>query len=243
MANLFIADYDGAPFNFLGPAHVTALVLIVLLNIFLFRDRKKDEKARLRTRRTLAIILWLNEGGIHLWLIVHGMWNIQEHIPLHACSVLVWLAGFMLINKDERIYPFAYFVGIAGAVQALFTPDIGIYGFPHYRFFQTNISHGLLVTAAVYMTTVEGMRPTWKSLLRVVIATNIYMVIILGVNSLIGSNYLFVSRKPPEPSLLDVLPDWPIYLIYMEAIGAVCFLLLYLPFWINDLRVKKAITA
>jgi len=243
IANLFTDEYTGAPFNFLGPAHITALLLIVVLNIFLLRDRKRDEAAHRRTRWAIALILWINEAGFHLWHIVHGSWSIQEHIPLHACSVLIWLSGFMLINKDERIYPFAYFMGIAGAIQALFTPDIGIYGFPHYRFFQTNISHGLLVTGAIYLTTVEGMRPTWKSLLRVMVIMNIYMVIVLGINSLIGSNYLFVSRKPPGPTLLDALPDWPIYLIYIEALGLVMFLLLYLPFLIKDLREKKKLAA
>ena len=72
----------------------------------------------------------------------------------------------MLIFKNYTIYEFAYFMGIGGAIQALMTPDIGIYGFPHFRFFQTFISHGLLVTSAIYLTIVEGMRPTWKSLLQ-----------------------------------------------------------------------------
>ncbi|MDO9546008.1 MAG: TIGR02206 family membrane protein [Pelolinea sp.] len=113
------------------------------------------------------------------------------------------------------------------------------YGFPHFRFFQTFISHGLLVTAAVYLTTVEGMRPTWRSMLRVIVFANVFMVVVFGVNSLIGSNYLYVNRKPLGPTLLDVLPEWPVYLIFMELIGFLMFLLLYLPFIIKDWRSKK----
>ena len=239
MGDYFTNDYKGAPFQFLGIPQIVTLVLLVLLNIFLLRDRKKDEKARARTRWMLAIILWVNELSYHIWHIYFGSWNIQEHIPLHACSILIWLSGFMLIKKNKYVYEFACFMGIAGALQALMTPDIGIYGFPHYRFFQTFISHGLLVTGAVYMTTVEGFRPTWKSLLRVMLILNIYMAIVLGINSLIGSNYLFVSRKPPGPTLLDALPEWPVYLIYIEGIGLVMFLLLYLPFFIKDMRQKR----
>lgn len=113
--------------------------------------------------------------------------------------------------KDKRIYEFAYFIGIGGALQALFTPDIGIYGFSHFRFFQTLISHGMLVTSAFYLTVVEGMRPTWKSMLCVMIVLNIYMMVIFGINSAIGSNYLFINRKTPGPTLLGVLPEWPEY--------------------------------
>jgi len=165
-------------------------------------------------------------------------------LPLHACSVLIWLAGFMLIKKNFCVYEFAYFLGIGGALQALLTPDIGIYGFPHFRFIQTCISHGLLLTSAIYMTVVEGFRPTWQSLKRVIIFLNIYMLAVFGVNQLVGSNYLFVARKPPGPTLLDALPEWPVYIFYIEAIGLVMFLLLYLPFAVNDWRsAKKKATA
>jgi len=142
----------------------------------------------------------------------------------------------MLVTKNYRIYEFMYLMGIGGAIQVLATPDLGIYGFPHFRFFQTFISHGLIVTSAIYMTVVEGFRPTWKSLLRVAVWMNIYVIIVYLFNDAIGSNYLMVNGKPSTPSLLDLLPDWPIYILYMEGIGVITFLLLYLPFAIKDWR-------
>jgi hypothetical integral membrane protein (TIGR02206 family) len=239
MNQFFTADYQGAPFAFLGPAHLAALAVIILLNIVLSRFKGASENTRRKIRVALGIILWVNEASYHIWNIYYGRWNIQEHLPLHACSVLIWLAGFMLIFKNYTIYEFAYFMGIGGAIQALLTPDIGIYGFPHFRFFQTFISHGLLVTSAVYLTVVEGMRPTWKSLLKVMVVLNLYMAVVFLINQLIGSNYLFVAHKPYTPSLLDMLPAWPWYIFYIEAIGLVVFLLLYVPFIIKDWRAKR----
>jgi hypothetical integral membrane protein (TIGR02206 family) len=239
MNQFFSANYQGAPFAFLGPAHLAALVCIVLLNLLLFRFKGASKITRRRIRISMGILLWVNEASYHVWAIANGLWNVQEYLPLHACSILIWLAGFMLIFKNYTIYEFAYFMGIGGAIQALMTPDIGIYGFPHFRFFQTFISHGLLVTSAIYLTVIEGMRPTWKSLLKVVVMLNLYMVVIFFVNQLLGSNYLFVAHKPAGPTLLDVLPAWPWYLLYIEAIGLVVFLLLYLLFIIKDWRVKR----
>ena len=118
------------------------------------------------------------------------------------------------------------------------TPDLGIYGFPHFRFFQTFISHGLIMTGAIYMTVVEGLRPTWKSLLRVALWINVYLGIVFVINRLIGSNYLFVAHKPETASILDLLPPWPIYILYMELIGIICCVLLYIPFMIKDWRTK-----
>jgi hypothetical integral membrane protein (TIGR02206 family) len=90
------------------------------------------------------------------------------------------------------------------------------------------------------MTVVERFRPTWRSLLRVAVFLNSYMAIVYFINTAIGSNYLMINGKPATPSLLDLLPDWPIYILYMEALGVVSFLLLYLPFAIKDWRAQRA---
>ena len=108
--------------------------------------------------------------------------------------------------------------------------------FPHFVFFQYFISHGLIITSAIYMTVVEGFRPIWKSLARVAIWMNIYVIIVYFINLAIHSNYLMINYKPNTPSLLDLLPDWPIYILYMELIGVISILLLYLPFAAKDLR-------
>jgi len=69
------------------------------------------------------------------------------------------------------------------------------------------------------------------------------MVVIFVVNQIIGSNYLFVARKPPGPTLLDVLPDWPWYILAIEAIGLFVFLILYAPFALRDWRARRKATA
>jgi hypothetical integral membrane protein (TIGR02206 family) len=238
MPPFFAADYPGPAFELFSPPHWAALAIVVLLNIFLLRFRGSSEATRRTVRWTLALILWVNELAWHIWNNWVGIWTIQTMLPLHLCSLLVWIGGFMLVTRSYRIYEFAYFLGIGGAIQALLTPDLGIYGFPHFRYFQTFISHGLIVTSAIYMTTVEGFRPTWKSILRIAVFMNLYMIVVYFINSAIGSNYLMINHKPPTASILDLLPAWPVYVIYMEVLGLVTFVLLYLPFVWKDWRVK-----
>jgi uncharacterized membrane protein YwaF len=59
------------------------------------------------------------------------------------------------------------------------------------------------------------------------------------VNQWIGSNYLFIARKPDTASLLDVLPPWPYYIAYIEVIGLVMCLVLYIPFIIKDWKARQ----
>jgi hypothetical integral membrane protein (TIGR02206 family) len=240
MGAYFTGDYHGPAFELFGPAHLAALATIVVLNLFLFRFRKSDKKTKIVIRRSLAVILWLDESAWQIWNLAIGRWAIQTMLPLNICSILIWLSGFMLIFENYQIYEFAYFLGIGGGIQYLLTPDLGAYGFPHFRFFQTFISHGLLVTTPIYMTVVEGFRPTWKSVLRVTFWINLYMGLIFFINSAIGSDYLMINGKPGTFSLLDILPPWPYYIIFMELIGIATILLLYSPFIIRDRQIKSS---
>jgi hypothetical integral membrane protein (TIGR02206 family) len=242
MEQYFAYDYKGEPFQLFGAAHIAALLALILIGYGLTRFKNASEGTRRVVRIALGLFLWFDESIWHYWNAYYGHWDIQTMLPLHACSILIWLGGFMLIFRSYRIYEFVYFMGIGGAFQYLMTPDLGIYGFPHIRYFQTFLSHGLLLISAIYMTVVEGFRPTWKSLLRVVIWSNIYMVIIYFLNTQIGSNYLFVNAKPSTPSLLDLMPDWPVYILYMEGLGLITFLILYTPFIIKDWREKRITT-
>lgn len=236
MTPYFAANYQGPAFEFLGKAHLGALAALVLLNLILISFRNASDGTKGFLRWMLALLLWGNEIAFHYWNYIAGRWTLQTMLPLHLCSVLVWVGGWMLVTKKYKVYEFMYFMGIAGALQALITPDLGIYGFPHFRFFQTFISHGLIVTAAIYMTVVEGLRPTWKSMVRVFVIMNLYALAIYFVNDYLGSNYLMINHKPELPSLLDLLPPWPVYIAYMELIGVASMLLLYLPFALKDWR-------
>jgi hypothetical integral membrane protein (TIGR02206 family) len=238
MTQFFASDYQGPAFESLGPAHIAALVVLIAINFFLIGFRHSTDGTKSVLRWMMALILLGNEIAWHYWNYAVGRWTIQSMLPLHLCSLLVWAGAFMLVTKSYRIYEFMYFMGIGGAIQVLATPDLGMYGFPHFRFFQTFISHGLIITSAIFMTVVIGLRPTWRSILRVAIWMNIYAVIVYFINIEIGSNYLMINYKPETPSLLNLLPPWPIYILYMEAIGLVTCLLLYLPFVIKDWRSK-----
>jgi hypothetical integral membrane protein (TIGR02206 family) len=242
MSQFFAKDWTGAPFVLFGPPHVIALVIVALVNLSVVLLRHSSPRARRVFRYTLATVLVADEMAWHLWNYFTGQWTIQTMLPLHVCSIMVWLSAYMLITENYRLYEFVYFMGIGAATQALLTPDAGRYGFPHFRAFQTMISHGSIVMAAIYMTVVEGFRPHGKSFLRLIVWLNVYMAVVFVINLLIGSNYLYIARKPETASLMDVLGPWPWYILSLEAIGlAICFLL-YLPFAIKDWRAKAMAT-
>ncbi|HEY3313042.1 MAG TPA: TIGR02206 family membrane protein [Anaerolineales bacterium] len=241
LSQYFSKDYTGGAFVLFGPAHLATLLVLALFILALTRLKGASELTRSKVRWTLAIMIWTAESSWHLWNIYNGTWTAQTMLPLHMCSLLIWLSGFMLILKNYSIYEFVYFLGIGGALQALLTPEVGIYGFPHFRYIQTTTAHGLLVTSGIYMTVVEGFRPTWNSIKRIFIYANIYMLIVFFINLALGSDYLFINAKPATASIMDILPAWPWYIPWLEVLALVTCLLLYIPFIIKDWRAGFSI--
>jgi len=235
MEQFFTKDYTGAPFVLFDSGHLISMALIaaICFSMLYFRN-VWDERSRRNFRYGLAVFLTIAELSWQAWSVYYGTWTIQTNLPFHLCSVFVWLSVIMLVNKSYTIYELAYFLGIGGAMQAVITPDAGIYGLPHFRAVQTLAGHGGIVLAALYMTWVEGYRPTWKSFKTVVIWTNIYMVIVFFINLAIGSNYMFIAHKPEFPSLLDLLAPWPWYILELEVLALVICFILYLPFMVKD---------
>ena len=236
----FARDYPGAPFVLFGPGHLTVLAALAVLGIVVLRFSGTNEAGRRRTRLTLALLLVATEASYHVWMYVIGRWTVQTMLPLHLCSALIWTAAYTLVTRNKTAYEFVYFMGIGGALQALLTPEAAGYGLPHYRALETLTAHGLLIIAALYLTVVEGLRPTPRALPRVVLGTLAYMVAVTGVNLAIGSNYMHTIHKPATASLLDAFGPWPWYLVPMIGAGILNCILLYTPCWWADRRRQRA---
>lgn len=236
----FTKDYTGAPFHHFGLGHIlamgTLLAIVLLLGIF---GKQWSQETRDRVRIFFAVSLAIIESTWHIWSIYYGIWSIQTNLPLHVCSVFTWASVIMLFTKNQYIFEMTFFLGFGGAIPALITPDAGMYGFPHFRAFQTFGDHGGIIIAVMFMILVEGYRPWPKSFIRLFIFSNIYLPVVFVINQLIGSNYIFLAHKPEFPSIIDYLSEWPWYILQLELIGITVAAILYIPFLVKDLAASK----
>lgn len=212
--------------------HLTAVLLILFfcVALFLLRNRFSTEKSMKIFRYSFAAFIALQQASLYVWYTIAGEWSIEVTLPIQLCDLSVFLAIAVLISKRQLLTELMYFWGVGGATQAILTPDIGNYTWPHFIFYQFFISHGVILLACIYMIAVEKFRPSPGSVLRTFSITNAYGILILFVNHLTGGNYLFLSNKPAGGSLLDFLGPWPWYLLSLEVVALVIFTLLYLPF-------------
>jgi hypothetical integral membrane protein (TIGR02206 family) len=207
------------------------IIFILCLLLFLWRNElKKEEKGRV-IRFFLAVLLVASDVLEHLWLVVENSWSIRRDLPLHLSDLVVILAIVMLLTRGEKLFRFMYFAGMGSSIQAILTPDLGRFSFPHFQYIEFFVSHGGVVLACLFMVAAFHYRPTIRSMWVTILLVNLYAVCVYFLNKLLGSNYLYIMNKPKSTSLLDYLGPWPWYLFSMELVMVLSFFILYLPFW------------
>ncbi len=230
-----------AVFILFGPAHLATLALIVVLSVVLILIARlaKSEKADRYISITLAIILLLNKAAEYATIYVTGEFDFPNALPMHMCDWSAIAVIIALLWRRQLPYELAYFWGLGGTLQATITPALGI-DFPDIRFITFFVSHGGTLVAILFLTIGLRMRPYPKSLIRIFIWSNIYLAAAGITDFLLRTNYGYLRHKPLSASLLDYLGPWPFYILSLEGMALVSFLIYYIPFFLIDLKRKPA---
>lgn len=164
MERYFQAD-GGDLFILFSLTHwMTLLVLLgIIVLIFLFRRVLREQPLNSIVRSGLAAILIISEISLHAWLWSIEEWTIQYSLPFHLSSISILLSAALLLTKSYSLFEFTYFAGVGSALQAMITPDLSSYTFPHFRYVHFFISHGGIVVANMFIVFVEKYRPIAKS--------------------------------------------------------------------------------
>ncbi len=208
-----------------GHALGIAMAAAIVVGIFLFRKRLRTPRANRRARYALVATLVGCELSLQAWYGITDNWGLHS-LPLQLCSVMMWLSAIVLLTRSRKLYEVTFFLGIIGAMQALLTPNLDA-GYPEFRYFHFFIAHGAIIGASLFLTAIEGYRPTTASVFRALAWLHVIAVPAAVANALTGENFMFLARKPNTASLLDLLAPWPWYLLQLELVAlALCFLML-----------------
>ncbi|MFS0865215.1 TIGR02206 family membrane protein [Fredinandcohnia sp. 179-A 10B2 NHS] len=229
MSDFFGRSVIGDPFQWLSLSHAVMVGLLLLSGFLLFMFRKKISKGKSAIRYTLAFFLLGSELSLYVWYVYTGVWNPVDSLPFQLCSISLLLSVIMLLSRNTFLFEITYFLGIGGALQAMLTPELA-YDFPHYRYFHFFLAHIAIILASLYMLWYENCRPTITSVWKAFAALNVIAVIVYFANKVTGGNYMFLARKPSNPSLIDLLGPYPWYILSLEIVALVMFFILYIPF-------------
>jgi hypothetical integral membrane protein (TIGR02206 family) len=204
-----------------GPSHLTVLVVLVIASAALvwIGRRQTQSQARL-LGRVLAALTMAIFGAALVYKLIQPA--IDHSVPLQLCDLAELTAAYALWSQRKWAFTLTYYWGLPLSSQALITPDLNGPDFPSHSFLTFFALHLLIVWAAIYLTWGRGMRPGWRSYRFAVITTLTWGAFTLAFNTIAGTDYGFLNKKPSNASMLDFLGPWPFYVLAEVAIvGAV----------------------
>jgi len=179
--------------------------------------------------RVIGIVLVADAVSYVVALVVAGTFSWSTSLPLALCNMAVLVAGAACFWFTPVLVELTYFWGLAGTLQGVLTPDLGV-GFPHLVFFQYVVGHVAIVTAALFLVVGMRIEPRPGALWRVFAITVGYALFVGVVDALSGADYMFLRAPPAEWTLLRLLGPWPWYLASATGVALVLLVLLDLPF-------------
>jgi hypothetical integral membrane protein (TIGR02206 family) len=180
-------------------------------------------------RAGLAVFLL---GGAIGYVIVEwrlGILTARDFLPLHLCDFAIFVAAFALLTRRIGAVELLWFWALTGTFLAVVTPAVSG-TFPDWRWLLYFAMHGGVIAAALVLVVGFGIRPRPGAAWRAFGWTLAYAAAVGIVDLLTGANFLWLRAKPPQPTLLDALGPWPVYILAAGLIGLAGFHLLALPF-------------
>lgn len=209
--------------------HLIVLGMIGVLGILIFLAGRSEHASR-RTwmGRLLGGLLLGYVGTIYVQQGLSHALAWEYSLPLNLCNLVLGACIIALFRPNPFVIEIAYYWGMGGALQATITPDLA-QGFPSWNFLLFFWGHGAALLAILFLVSDRKFAPGKGAIVRMMIALNAYALIVGGINAVTGWNYGYLCRKPEMPSLLDFIGPWPWYLLSLEGIALLMFLLLDLP--------------
>jgi hypothetical integral membrane protein (TIGR02206 family) len=211
-----------------GPSHWAVLAVFLLGALLLVCIGRRQTGAQARMLgHALAALTAVIYAGVLIYSFVPP--SITRSVPLQLTDLATVAAAYALWSQRHWAAALTYYWGLVLSTQALISPVYMGPDFPDYRFLAFWAIHLLVVWAAIYLTWGRGFRPTWRSFRLVVGVTIAWAAFTLTFNSIAGSNYGFLNRKPETPSLLDLFGPWPVYVLTAAALVLIVWALMTWP--------------
>jgi len=165
----------------------------------------------------------------HTFLFILGKWELSKELPVHLCSISGLICCFIMFipqNKRQFLFEFLFYCGIIGGIQAILTPLLDDYGGYNFFYIQFFFKHAMIIAFPIFLRNNLGLKLTKFSWLKTYFALNVLMILLIQLNNILGSNYMYVN-VPPAVDNPMVIGEWPTYLYWWELFVLILILLVF----------------
>ncbi|MES2981692.1 MAG: TIGR02206 family membrane protein [Verrucomicrobiota bacterium] len=231
---------DTRAFETFGLPHCAAMAVTAIASIYMVwlnRSSSASPKSKHRANVILAFILIVavSLDPILTWLRYDHNPDLafrlvrETALPLYLCDVVSLVLAVALVTNRQRFAEMGYLWGIAGTVQGLITPTL-YFSWDTIEYYAFFAQHGGVPVAALALAFGTKLSPQPGAFKRAVLWSWLYMIVVFGLNGLLGANYGFLNAKPKVGTLFDYMGPYPWCLVTLQFIAFTFYFLLLLPF-------------
>ncbi|ASS37878.1 hypothetical protein AXF17_05070 [Mogibacterium pumilum] len=185
MEHFFRYTLDGDPH--LNMKIVYAGLVIAIIIAYKFRKNEKLLKVLLAVNVLLQITLFI-------WYLGYKELFIQEGLPLYHCRIAVIMTAVGYAAKKPKMTKYFAWLGIIGTIVAFGVPDPSDYMWPHLTNITFICTHYFITMSSLMVIAKNEVKLDLKS---VVVITLIMNLVIIILNTILGSNYSYLMKLPP----------------------------------------------
>lgn len=229
---------DGVGFKIFDTVHLIWLGAFALMTVLCsLHYRRLDEKGRSMWRKVLAVLLVLDEVYKQAFLIIGGRWG-AEYLPLHLCSVNIFLAAYHAFRPGKLIGNFLYTVCIPGALAALLFPSWTALPPANFMHIHSFTVHALLALYPIVLTAAGEIRPEVKCLPKCIGILLVMAGIAWVINPLLDANFFFMAEAGEGNPLYWFEQNWGNHLLGFPVLVSAIILVMHSP-WVIARKLKK----
>ena len=221
-----------------------ALTVFFMICYFFIGFKIKDKHIRMFMKISSSLVLLMTLSN-HILLTSLDSWTLKSNLPIHLCSVSALICCFIgFTKKNQLLFEFLFYAGIIGGMLSILTPQITLYNEYYFFYIMFYFKHAAIIAIPLFMRFRINMKLTEFSWLKTFGFVNLLLLLVLPINALIDSNYLYVSRPPMvnNPLIIEDLNKVfgiPTYVFYWEIILIILVILFYYVFRHKTIKAAK----
>ena len=203
------------------------LFSLVFISVPLIVARFLNRKLKIQVTYLIGVIMildFITENGGY---IMSGTWDVQYNLPIQLCGISSLICCILpFIKKKDKLFQFVYYTGVIGGIMAILTPQMNYFDGSLRYYLNYYVSHSLIIVLPIFMFLHLDLKLPKFSWFKIWIHLNILMAIIMPINFLLDSNYMYVNAAPEVSNPL-VIGEWPYYLLIWEPLVMIIAYLIY----------------
>lgn len=220
---------EGQGFSLFGSVHIVWLIFFAVITVAnCIWYKKLDSEGRKIWKIIITALLLADEIFKVVMLVVGNRYNLS-YLPLHLCSINIFLITLYTFKPMDLLGGYLYTVGIPGALAALIFPSWTSLPFGNFMHIHSFTVHILLALFPIVLTVSGEIYPEPKRLYRYLLLLVAMAIPIYGLNLLLDTNFMFLMSADPGNPLAIFEQLWGNHLYGFPVLIVAVLIVMYVP--------------